>query len=58
MPNTIQALPPVIDVEFYGDKGKNPPKRSKVQEELHSMVGMLLEALRKGRYPIYDKRSL
>lgn len=41
VPNTKQALPPVIDVEFYGDKDKNPPKRSKVQEELHSMVGML-----------------
>ena len=43
VPITKKALPPVIDVEFYGDKEKDPPKRSKVQEELQTMVRMLEE---------------
>ena len=38
-----QALPPVIDVEFYGDKEKNPPSRSQVEKELDVMVNMLEE---------------
>lgn len=43
VPNNKQALPPVIDVEFYGDKEKNPPKRSPVVKELQTMVKMLEE---------------
>lgn len=27
-------LPPVIDLEFYGDKEKNPPERKAVAREL------------------------
>ncbi|SDZ61084.1 lysozyme [Evansella caseinilytica] len=38
-----QALPPVIDVEFYGDKEKNPPLREEVEKELTAMVMMLEE---------------
>ena len=33
----------VIDVEFYGDKEKNPPTRSQVEQELQTMVKMLEE---------------
>lgn len=36
-------LPPVIDVEFYGDKEKSPPSRSDVQKELKIMLDMLEE---------------
>lgn len=43
VPIDKQALPPVIDVEFYGDKEKNPPNRSQVKKELHTMVKMLEE---------------
>ncbi|MEI5906653.1 GH25 family lysozyme [Bacillus spongiae] len=38
-----EALPPVVDVEFYGDKEKNPPKRDQVEKELQTMVKMLEE---------------
>lgn len=43
VPENGQALPPVIDVEFYGDKEKNPPKRSMVEQELKEMVNILEE---------------
>ena len=43
VPVNKQALPPVIDVEFYGDKEKNPPNRSQVEKELQTMVKMLEE---------------
>lgn len=43
VPINKQALPPVIDVEFYGDKAKNPPNRSQVEKELQTMVKMLEE---------------
>lgn len=36
-------LPPVIDLEFYGDKEKNPPEREDVSAELHSMLDELEE---------------
>jgi len=43
--NTVPAdkdsLPPVIDVEFYGDKEKNPPDAKEVKKELSTMVRML-----------------
>jgi lysozyme len=43
VPINEQALPPVIDVEFYGDKEKNPPNRGQVEKELQIMVKMLEE---------------
>ena len=36
-------LPPVIDLEFYGDKAKNPPARSQVDAELTVMIDILTE---------------
>lgn len=36
-------LPPVIDLEFYGDKEKNPPKREDVNRELDVMLTKLKE---------------
>lgn len=36
-------LPPVIDLEFYGDKEKNPPSRDKVRHELNDMLSALEE---------------
>lgn len=34
-------LPPVIDLEFYGDKAQNPPKREDVHRELGDMIAAL-----------------
>lgn len=34
-------LPPVIDVEFYGDKEKNMPKKSDVKEQLDALINAL-----------------
>lgn len=34
-------LPPVIDLEFYGDKEKNPPGRDGVRKELNNMLSAL-----------------
>ena len=34
-------LPPVIDLEFYGDKECNPPKRADVEKQLKSMLDIL-----------------
>ena len=31
-------LPPVIDLEFYGDKEKNPPEQKAVREQLDRML--------------------
>ena len=36
-------LPPVIDLEFYGDKQKNPPDRAYVDKELSMMIEILTE---------------
>ncbi len=36
-------LPPVIDVEFYGDKEKNPPTREQVSQQLKVMLDLLEE---------------
>ncbi len=45
--NTVDAfegmLPPVIDLEFYGDKEKSPPKREDVAVQLKTMLEMLEE---------------
>ncbi len=34
-------LPPVIDLEFYGDKEKNPPDRASVELQLKTMLAVL-----------------
>ncbi len=34
-------LPPVIDLEFYGDKEINPPKRADVEKQLKEMLNIL-----------------
>lgn len=36
-------LSPVIDLEFYGDKEKNPPKKDDVDEQLKAMLDALEE---------------
>lgn len=36
-------LPPVIDVEFYGDKKKNPTNKEQVQEQLKILIDKLKE---------------
>ncbi len=41
VPKYKQALPPVIDVEFYANKKDNPPKREDVVQELSVMIEML-----------------
>ena len=45
--NTVKPfegmLPPVIDLEFYGDKEKNPPDRKYVGEQLQTMLHILEE---------------
>ncbi len=37
------TLPPVIDLEFYGDKQENPPPREQVRTELTAMLQRLEE---------------
>ena len=39
--NLAGKLPPVIDVEYYGDKEKNPPDKTKTVAELQSMLDTL-----------------
>ena len=34
-------LPPVIDLEFYADKAKNPPEQSEVRKELDDLINEL-----------------
>ena len=41
VPVTPGALPPVVDIEFYGDKLQNPPER----EEVRAILDPLLERL-------------
>lgn len=43
VPVSNSTLPPVIDVEFYGDKEKDPPDSSKVKKELQAMRSELEE---------------
>lgn len=40
---TDGMLPPVIDLEFYGDKEQNPPEQSQVRQELTVMLSRLEE---------------
>ena len=43
VPIKNSSLPPVIDVEFYGDKEKNPPDPNQVKIELQTMIDELGE---------------
>lgn len=38
VPNTENMLPPVIDVEFYGDKKENLPDKKKTEKELSTLI--------------------
>lgn len=38
VPKNERMLPPVIDVEFYGNKNKNPPDKSTVYTQLNTMI--------------------
>ena len=50
MPKSSDTLPPVVDIEFYGDKEKNLPSR----EETGIILKELLRELEKyyGQRPI------
>lgn len=52
--NTVKPyagmLPPVIDLEFYGDKEKNPPERTEVEKQLKTLLSLLEETY--GQKPI------
>ena len=50
VPKTENMLPPVIDVEFYGDNEKHPPASAAVKKELSAMIETLKEHY--GRYPV------
>jgi lysozyme len=41
VPKTINMLPPVVDIEFYGDKNKNLPEKDNVQKELNILLQIL-----------------
>lgn len=43
VPVTAGALPPVVDIEFYGDKLRNPPDREEVKEILDPLLARLEE---------------
>lgn len=43
VPPFAGMLPPVIDLEFYGDKERNPPERTAVEKELTAMLTRLEE---------------
>lgn len=50
VPRTDDMLPPVIDVEFYGDKKENLPDKDKTQKELDALISKLEEYY--GKTPI------
>lgn len=50
VPDENGILPPVIDVEYYGDKKNNPPDAEAVRAELQSMLDHLEEHY--GRTPV------
>lgn len=43
-------LPPAVDVEFYGDKEKNPPEKEDVERELEILLNALEDAY--GKRPV------
>ncbi|NLK39319.1 MAG: glycoside hydrolase family 25 protein [Clostridiales bacterium] len=50
VPKDDKLLPPVIDLEFYGDKEKNLPAKTKTQQELAALIAALEEHY--GKKPI------
>ena len=50
VPKSDDMLPPVIDVEFYGDKKENLPDKDKTQKELDTLIAKLEEYY--GKTPI------
>ena len=43
VPKSPLMLPPVVDVEFYGDKEQNPPDKAKTEEELTALLKALTQ---------------
>ncbi len=43
VPKTENMLPPVIDIEFYGDKKQNLPDKEATQQEMDDLVEMLTD---------------
>ncbi len=43
VPITENMLPPVIDIEFYGDKERNLPNKQETQKQLDVLIEMLKE---------------
>lgn len=43
VPKEENLLPPVVDIEFYGDKAKNPPDSQVTKKELNKLLMMLEE---------------
>ncbi len=43
VPKTEDMLPPVVDIEFYGDKEKNLPNKETTQTELTALLLQLEE---------------
>lgn len=41
VPVREDSLPPVVDVEFYGDKERNLPEKENVSPELHALLDQL-----------------
>lgn len=50
VPMLQNSLPPAVDVEFYGDKEKNPPAKKDVIRQLQTMLDILEEYY--GKHPI------
>lgn len=50
VPKDDNMLPPVVDIEFYGDKEKNLPRKENVQRELNALLRKLQEYY--GKKPI------
>ena len=44
VPKEKDSLPPAVDVEFYGEKAKNPPHQADVRRELDILLDRLEEA--------------
>lgn len=47
LPETAQMLPPVVDVEYYGNKKAHPPKKEDVVRELQLLLSGLEKRYRK-----------
>lgn len=41
VPTQPGMLPPVVDIELYGEHKKNPPSPEKVRDELNTMLALL-----------------